>query len=89
MVISIIVFAVLIGIGIIMLLSCLPYFHGMRFKEVSWRWTAINLFLTWHGGRNPVSGHKFLYVGIGPFFGLDFYWPAERVTSIDYARHQR
>lgn len=58
--------------------SRLPYFRGMRFKEVSWRWTAINLLFTWHGGRNPVSGHRFLYVGVGPFLGFDFYWPAER-----------
>jgi hypothetical protein len=57
------------------------YFKGMRFKEVSWRWTAINLFFTWHGGRNPVSGHKFLYIGIGPFLGFDFYWPEERKES--------
>lgn len=54
------------------------YFKGIRFKKVSWNWTAINLFFTWHGGRNPVSGHRFLYIGAGPFLGFDFYWPNER-----------
>jgi hypothetical protein len=61
--------------------SRLPYFRGMKFKEVSWRWTAINLFFTWHGGRNPVSGHRFLYIGVGPFLGFDFYWPEERKAT--------
>jgi hypothetical protein len=55
------------------------YFKGIRFKKVSWNWTAINLFFTWHGGRNPVSGHRFLYIGTGPFLGFDFYWPKERI----------
>ena len=54
------------------------YFKGMRFKKVSWNWMALNLLFTIHGGRNPVSNHKFLYVGVGPFLGFDFYWPKER-----------
>jgi hypothetical protein len=54
------------------------YFRGVKFKEVSWRWTAINILFTWHGGRNPVNGHRFLYIGVGPFLGFDFYWPNER-----------
>jgi hypothetical protein len=54
------------------------WWQGMRFKEVAWRWTAVNLFFTWHYGRNPVSHNRFLYVGVGPFLGFDFYWPKER-----------
>jgi hypothetical protein len=48
---------------------------GWRFKKVAWSWTSF--CIGYHGGRNPVSGKPFLYIGLGPFLGLDFHKPAE------------
>jgi hypothetical protein len=48
---------------------------GWRFKKVTWIWTSF--CIGYHGGRNPVSGKPFLYIGLGPFLGLDFHKPAE------------
>lgn len=48
----------------------------MKFKRVTWNWGSFILGV--HYGRNPVSGARFLYIGLGPFLGLDFYWPEDK-----------
>jgi len=50
--------------------SALAYDAGWRFKKVSWNWTSC--CFGFHAGRNPVSGKRFMYIGLGPFLGLDF-----------------
>ena len=47
----------------------------MRFKRVSWNWGSFIVGV--HYGRNPISNDRFLYIGLGPFLGLDFYWPKD------------
>lgn len=47
----------------------------MRLKRVAWNWGSIIVGI--HYGRNPVSHKRFLYVGLGPFLGLDFHWPED------------
>jgi hypothetical protein len=51
----------------------------MRFKKFTWNWTSFIVGV--HAGRNPVSGKRFLYVGLGPFLGLDFHWPKDNPSS--------
>lgn len=47
----------------------------MRFKKVTWNWLSV--LVGFHYGRNPRSGERFLHIGLGPFLGLDFYWPED------------
>lgn len=59
-----------IAILAFMLGSAWAYTAGWRFKKVSWNWTSCCFGL--HAGRNPVSGKRFAYFGLGLFLGLDF-----------------
>jgi hypothetical protein len=52
-----------------------PIIFGWQFKKVAWNWRSV--IIGFHGGRNPVSGKPFMFVGLGPFLGLDFHKPAE------------
>lgn len=47
----------------------------MRFRRASWNWGSLIVGI--HYGRNPATGARFLYVGLGPFLGIDFYWPED------------
>jgi hypothetical protein len=47
----------------------------MRLKRVAWNWGSVIIGV--HYGRNPASLKRFLYVGLGPFLGLDFHWPED------------
>jgi hypothetical protein len=68
---------VLIAVAILawMFSAAWLYSGGWRFKKVAWNWTSF--CIGYHGGRNPVSGKPFLYIGLGPFLGLDFHKPEE------------
>jgi hypothetical protein len=48
-------------------------FHvfGWRFKKVVWNWTSLIIGV--HAGRNPATGARFAYIGLGYGLGLDFY----------------
>jgi hypothetical protein len=48
---------------------------GWRFKKVTWSWTSLIIGV--HAGRNPATGARFAYVGLGYALGLDFYQPEE------------
>lgn len=52
-----------------------PIVGGWQFKKVSWNWRSC--CVGYHGGRNPVSGKPFVFIGLGLFLGLDFHKPAE------------
>ena len=49
---------------------------GWRFKKVTWNWTSMCVGI--HVGRNPATGARFAYIGLGYGLGLDFYKPEER-----------
>lgn len=48
----------------------------MKFKKFTWNWLSI--LIGFHYGRNPVNGQRFLHIGLGPFLGIDFYWPEDQ-----------
>jgi hypothetical protein len=48
------------------------YAFGWRFKKVTWNWTSLCVGI--HAGRNPATGARFAYVGLGYGLGLDFYY---------------
>jgi hypothetical protein len=48
---------------------------GWRFKKVTWNWTSLCVGV--HAGRNPATGARFAYVGLGYGLGLDFHRPEE------------
>lgn len=56
----------------------------MRLKRVAWNWTTLSLLFTIHKGRNPATGKRFLYVGVGPFLGFDFHWPEDEYRDRTY-----
>lgn len=59
--------------------------RGIRFKKFTWNWTSFIIGV--HAGRNPVSGKRFLYIGLGPFLGMDFHWPEDTPKMKFYDTH--
>lgn len=54
----------------------------MRFKKFTFN--LLSIMIGFHYGRNPVSGDRFLHVAPVPFFGIDFYWPADSANRIPF-----
>jgi hypothetical protein len=50
-----------------------PYFRRFTFS-------LLSPLIGFHYGRNPIDKKRFLHVAPLPFFGIDFYWPADEFT---------
>lgn len=51
----------------------------MKFKKYTFN--LLSVMIGFHYGRNPVNNARFLHVAPVPFFGLDFYWPADLLAG--------